>query len=525
MARQIAPGTPSEINAKLVDVKMPSFDAFDKLGDAEIKAANVNFTLYAKTLLNTESQKLYEQFKTDPIQLSNALGKLPDMLNDLPEELKEQMTSDFMLNSISLVQKAQQNQKIKQREETKINAKGLAETTGQNIADDFSNLLVYFNSPTDQQRLTDLSIYVKNRLNLAELAELQDDEGKNIFSDKEREIMKMPTKAITLGFEQFINRFELKDLQDWDKNQFQDRDDFKKKTHIDDATYDTLESKLKNRIKALQDDKSRQIHGQAYYDALSLITEPTQANIDRIKEEGVINSGVIDKVVKASKKATEKTYAYDPNRRTSPSALFKALASFSTIVNNNDWNFDGREKALGQAAESLAYLSDLSQQTNMSPELVDSLKKAIYTTLINKESANALAETNAIVFNNVAPNFDVFGDISERSKSTKELFKSSLKSGAYSRSKEKANDNLEKNLAIAMNTYNYGNIDAYKDQVNQAVLQYKRDLVDFMGFSSSQWNNWQKDIENGKEVVIEYMGNRYRFNGFNAQKPFTQIGG
>lgn len=534
MARQIAPGTPSEINAKLVDIKMPSFDAFDKLGDAQIKAANENFKLYADNLINIESAKLYEQFKTDPIQLSNALGKLPDMLNDLPEELQEQMKRSLMLKSVSLVQKAQKNQKDLQRKEYKTNAALNAEETNKAIATDYFNVLVNITSPEDKKRPVYESIYLGNRIRLRELADLKDEEGKPLFTESQRNALQMPKDSAVSGFKQFINRFELKQLEDWDKQYFQNADKFKKDTLIDNATYESMDTAIKNRIKALKDENTRQIHGQAFYDAANLITNPIQTNIDKAKESGLIKSSTIDKIVKASKKATDTTYAYDPTRKTSPGAFFQALADFSDTIKNNDWSFEGREKAIGQAADALLKLDALAGDTNMSPELVDKIKQVFYTALTNQQSAQVLEPLyDTIVGRYTAP--DVFSKDSvadaykgfeeRREKAAKSMSADREVKNSFAYAREIANKNYEVNILGAMDSFIKGSFTGdfseYQQNIADADVRYKRDLVAFMPFNQTQWNNWEKDVENGKEVVIEYMGKRYRFNGFNAQKPFT----
>lgn len=532
MARQIAPGTPSEINAKLVDVKMPSFDAFDKLGDAQIKAANQNFKLYAENVINTESAKLYEQFKNDPIQLSNALGKLPDMLKGLPEELQGEMQKNLITKSISLVQKAQENQKATERKEYKANAVINADETNKAISTDYFNVLV--NMTSDIKKPIYETIYVGNRIRLNELADLTDEDGKPLFTDTQRNAMKMPKQSSVDGFKQFISRFELKQLEDWDKQYFQNRDKFKQDTLIDDSTYDSMETAMKNRIKALKDTKTREIHGQAFYDAANLITEPIQANVEKAKQSGVIKSGLIDKIVKASKKATETTYAYDPTRKTSPGAFFQALNDFSDTLGNNDWSFDGREKAIGQAADALLKLDALAKATNMSPDMVDEIKKVFYTALTNQESAQVLEPLlDTVVGRYTMPDVLVKDDMAEAYKGYEErkekanMLLSADKEirNSFAYAQNIANQNYEMNVLNAMNSFivgtAIGDLSDYKQKIAEADMRYKRDLVAFMPFNQTQWNIWEKDVENGKEVVLEYKGKRYRFNGFNAQKPFT----
>ena len=536
MARTVKPGKPEEIKAQQFKVTTPDFSAFEEAGDAEIKAANQNFKLYAEALTANEANKIYEQFSDDPIQLANALSKVPEMLKDLPDEVTADAKKKLNLNSIAMVEKAETNRKKKDEEEAKINAARLAENTDQNIADSYFNLLTYLTAPDEDKRLVDVEIYAINRAGLADMAEMKDANGKYIFSETQRAKMKMPSDAMLEGFKQFIYRPELEQLQEWDKAVFANRDKFIRDTGIDGKTYDSMESALKARIKALQDDKTREIHGQAFYDAAELITQPIQDNIDKVKKEGIVSPKVVDKLVKASKEATQTTYSYDPNRQTSPGALIESLHEFSDVMANNDWSYEGREKALSQAADSIMKLTATAKATNMSPELRESVLTSIKSALRDKQSADSLAPVFDSVVN-IYPMIDpiskdsfteAYSKFGERQQQAKDaMLKAPDAFGGWAGAKRIATKNFDVNLFKTLNSYIVGrangDLTEYYNDVTNLDRQFKRDLVSFMKFSPTQWNNWEKDVENGKDVVIEYMGKRYRFNGFDAQNPFTML--
>lgn len=536
MARTVKPGKPEEIKAQQFKVTTPDFSGFEEAGDAEIKAANQNFKLYAEALTANEANKIYEQFSDDPIQLANALSKVPEMLKDLPDEVAADAKKKLNLNSIAMIQKAETNRQAKDEKEAKINAERLAENTGQNIADNYFNLLTYLTAPDEDKRLVDVEIYAINRAGLADMADMRDAKGKYIFSEKERASMKMPSEAMLEGFKQFIYRPELEQLQEWDKSVFANRDKFIRDTGIDNKTYDSMESALKARIKALQDDKTREIHGQAFYDAAELITQPIQDNIDKVKKDGIVSPKVVDKLVKVSKEATQTTYSYDPNRQTSPGALIESLHYFSDVMANNDWSYEGREKALSQASDAIMKLTATAKATNMSPELRESVLTSIKDALRDKQSADALAPVFDSVVN-IYPMIDpiskdsfteAYSKFGERQQQAKDaMLKGPDAFGGWAGAKRIATKNFDVNLFKTLNSYIVGrangDLTEYYNDVANLDRQFKRDLVGFMKFSPTQWNNWEKDVENGKDVVIEYMGKRYRFNGFDAQNPFTML--
>ena len=206
MARQVAPGTPGEINA--LNIKQPTVDLsiFDEFGDKKIKAATAGFKLYAETTAKAESQKLYEQFKNDPIGLSNALEKLPTMFKDLPESMQDEINSKLYLDSVSLVSKARANQEKLQLAEYKRNAYADAQLSINQLADDTFNVLRFMTAPAEEKRSIDYDIYKAHRQNLNQLSQLTDEEGKPLFSETQRGKMMMPKEAFINGFKQFVYR-------------------------------------------------------------------------------------------------------------------------------------------------------------------------------------------------------------------------------------------------------------------------------------------------------------------------------
>lgn len=514
MARTIGPGTPTPVEP--LDVKIPDIDLtiFDKYGDTKIKAATQNFHLYATTTANAEAQKEYQKYKNNPIALANALSKLPAMFNDLPQSVQDDLKGRLDNNAISLVTKAQANQQKAIDKQNKVLAQANAVLNMNQLSDDYFNVLRYITSPDEEKRPVDMAIYKAHRDELARLTNITDEDGKPIFSESQRTKMMMPKDATVAGFKQFVNRMESDQLKEWDEKYFQDQAKFMADTGIDADTYDSMETYLIKRAKALKDTKVRTLHGQAYWDATNLITEPTKLNIERAKASGVIPAKTIDKIVKASQEATQNVY-YDPTRKTDPGVFVDAIANFSETVDSSDWSPNGREKATEQAAESLLYLSALAKETNMSPELVDKTKATIKTAMSNKEAAQALDLTMPQIKNNM---YDAAGHIDYA-----QLGLSTLTESASQKAKKLAQQNYESNILGAMDSYIRGDFSTYNSQVTQADTQYKMDLVSFMPYTQKQWAEWQKDFDNGKDVIIEYNGNTYRFNGFNSSKPLTLI--
>lgn len=510
MARQVAPGTPGNIQALNVPQQPVDLSIFETMGDNKIKAATAGFKLYAEATAKAESQKLYDQFKDDPIGLSNALEKLPGMFKDLPESMQDEINGKLYLDSVSLVSKAQANLEKKQQLQTKATAYADARLTQTQLSDDFFNMLRHITAPEDEKRPIDVDIYKMHRQSLISLTHMVDEEGKPLFTETERTKMAMPKDAVVSGFKQFIFRMEDKQLEDWDKAHFQNREQFIAQTGIDQDTYDTMETALKNRLKALKDKSDRKIHGQAYYDAASLIAGPTELAIEKAKGYDFANTRAIDSIVKASQKTVTDEY-YNPTRTTTPGAFLEAYAAFGEALKNNDWSYEGREKTLEQAAGALTMLAGLAKEYNLPPSKVDILKQTV---------VKAITDRNA---NEVLLNSPIFQTQEGFSNETIAQGKN-LVQNTVTAAKQIAAENYENNLEEALGLYLRGDTDGFNQAMVAADRQYKKDSVGFIVKSEYEWERLEKALAEKQPAIIQYLGRPLSFKGFdNKGALFEEI--
>lgn len=509
MARQVAPGTPGEINA--LNIKQPTVDLsiFDEFGDKKIKAATAGFKLYAETTAKAESQKLYEQFKNDPIGLSNALEKLPTMFKDLPESTQDEINSKLYLDSVSLVSKARANQEKLQLAEYKRNAYADAQLSINQLADDTFNVLRFMTAPVEEKRPIDYDIYKAHRQNLNQLSQLTDEEGKPLFSETQRDKMMMPKEAFINGFKQFVYRMEEDQLKDWDKNVFQNREQFKQMLGIDDDAYDTAVTVVTKQLKALKDNADREIHGQAWHDAAALISGPTEIAIEKAKSYDFANKKAIDAIVKASKQTVLDEY-YNPNRTTTPGAFLNAFNEFAEIIQNNDWSYDGRMETLEKAGDALTNLASIAKEYNLPPEKVEALKNTIVKTITDKMAQQAVL------------NSPIFGSIeftNEYMFSGRDLPRTALQ-----KAEEIAAQNFETNLFNAMGLLLNGRTEDFEAAMTQADVQYKKDKVGFIVKSDAEWARLEKALAEKQPAIIQYLGRPLKFKGFdNKGALFEEI--
>ncbi|MBO7735529.1 MAG: hypothetical protein J6S67_23390 [Methanobrevibacter sp.] len=528
MARTIAPGQPTPITAPNVNIPDIDLSIFDKYGDEKIKSATRNFQLYATTTANAESQKLYQKYKNNPIALANALSKLPEMFNELPASVRDELKPKLDANSISLVTKAQANQQATINKQNKILANANAKLNMDQISEDYFNVLRYITSPEEEKRPVDLAIYRAHRAELTNLMGITDDNGNPLFNETLRAKMAMPKEATVAGFKNFINRMEADQLKDWDKTIFQNKDKFMEDTSIDSDTYESMETAITKRIKALEDTSTRTIHGQAYYDQINLITEPTTVNIEKAKSYDFTDNKAIDKLVEASKKTTLAKY-YDPTRKTSPNAFVQAYNVFSEMLENISDNPSPEEqtKLIAAAAEANERLVAVAEASNLAPGYTDRIKTSIATALANTAARQALVDADFAnrtrsqriveaakkpIFNKRNPNEPILKQYQTEAKdeAIADLYQSQEEK-ALALATKRYNDDM----SYAMGIYLTGNMDAFRQACAEADRRFDMNRAGFIVKSNNEWQRLQNALANKQPALIQYMGRTLEFKGFD----------
>lgn len=524
MARTIAPGRPVPVNPVNVDIPDIDLEIFDKLGDAKIKTAMQNFDLYATSTVNLESQKLYQQYKDNPIALANALSKLPEAFTDLPESVQRDMKSKLDTTAISLVTKAQANQEkaiIKQN-------KALAHT-GSNLlmnqlADDYFNVLTYITAPDEEKRPIDLQIYNTHRAQLAGMTALTDENGNPLFSETQRAKMLMPKEAAVAGFRNFIGRAELDELKAWDTKIFQDRDKFMKDTGIDADTYDSMEQALTKRLKQLADTKIRTVHGQAYYDAMNLISEPTALAAEKAKAWDFTNKKDIDRIVNTSKEITQAKY-YDPKVGSGPAALLQAINVYGKLIEElpDDMSVEDQQRAVAAMASANSRMQALAKETNMKPEDAEKVLASMKRALTDKLAKQAWIDSGIL---NRASQFESFAKQPTLSGSIEEVYSQQLKrkgergtTAEYQKAMpgiiERATQQYNQEIGMAIMLYLSRDYDGFKQAVAQADRNFDKNRASFIVRSEAEWQRLENALAQGKPAMVEYEGRNFEFKGFN----------
>ena len=537
MARTIAPGTPTPVEP--VDVKIPDIDLtlFDQYGDYKIKSATQNFQLYATTTANAEAQKAYQRFKTNPIALANALSKLPKMFSDLPQSIQDDLKPKLDNNAISLVTKAQANQQAAINKQNKALAQANAVLNMNQLSDDYFNVLRYITSPDEEKRPIDMAIYKQHRSELERLTNITDEDGKPLFSETQRTKMLMPKDATVAGFKQFVNRMESDQLKEWDEKIFQNQTKFMEDTNIDPDTYESMETYLIKRKQALDDDKVRKLHGQAYYDATNLITEPTQLNIEKAKGYDFTDDKAIDKLAEVAKETTHAKY-YAPDQPTSPTAFLQAYTIYGDLLKNipDDLNVQQQQEMIAAFTRANERLLDISKATNLGPEETNKIQLAMKKALTDKVAKKALTDINFgsrvkefmdTIDPAVLQGYAVTRNITTARENANMIQRQEdiLKKKYTNASKEWLDLAIRQyniDMANAIDTFLMGDMETFKQQVALADRKFDKTRASFIVPDEFQWQRLENALADGKPALIQYGGRMLEFKGFDNRGALFQ---
>lgn len=537
MARTIAPGTPTSIEALNVNVPDIDLSVFDQYGDYKIKSAMQNFQLYATTTANAEAQKAYQKYKNNPIALANALTKLPAMFNDLPKSVQADLKPKLDSNAISLVTKAQANQQAAINKQNKALAQANAVLNMNQLSDDYFNVLRYITSPDEEKRPIDMAIYKQHRTELEQLTNITDEDGKPLFSETQRTKMLMPKDATVAGFKQFVNRMESDQLKEWDEKIFQNQTQFMEDTNIDADTYESMENYLTKRKKALDDDKVRKLHGQAYYDATNLITEPTQLNIEKAKAYDFTDDKAIDKLAKVAKETTQAKY-YAPDQPTSPTAFLQAYTIYGDLLKNipDDLNVQQQQEMIAAFTRANERLLDISKASNLSPEDTNKIQYAMKKALTDKVAKKALTDIN---FGSRVQEFmdTIDPAVLQGYAATTNIKTVRENADMIQRQedilKKKYTNSAKEWLDLAIRQYNIdigniidtflmGDMETFKQQVAQADRRFDKTRASFIVPDEFQWQRLENALAEGKPALIQYGGRMLEFKGFDNRGALFQ---
>lgn len=553
MARTIAPGSPTAVQP--VNVEIPDIDLtmFDKIGDQKIKSATQNFQLYATTTANAEAQKAYQKYKDNPIALANALSKLPDMFKDLPQSVQDNLKQKLDANAISLVMKAQNNQEKAIAKQNKAMARANATLNMNQLSDDYFDVLADITAPDSEKRPVIHDIYRQHRSELEALIGITDENGNPLFTETQREKMLMPKEALVAGFKNFIYRPNLKQLEQWDQDVFQDRNKFMKETGIDADTYDAMEKALAGRIKQLKDGDRKIKMTQAQIETASLIKTGDEMKAKILEENPDVNKKLVKRAVDLNKKILD-SHWYDPNRESDPSGALNLIATVGRISNDPDTSPDGMERKIEYGLDAIDDTVKNLNKTNMSNSDLENTIDWIYSSIVDKSFMDNIKMLDVTPWvegvidarkADMQKNYAGYEPRAiEKMEKTIEAYhekgklsplESKAKEYAESttwKSRGKADRDVAHKLAYdnakvgIMEVMQYlkatGNVEAAKNMMNQVKYNYVK-TYNSNWISNSDFDRLQYEFDNGKKPIYFHNGINWEYQGYQNDGAIFKV--
>lgn len=341
MARTVSPGnapTPSALN-----IKQPKIDVSPmvNVATAKIEAANSNFALYAQGLIESESAKAFKTFSSNPIQLSNALSKIPGMLSDLPEEIQNRFISKFYLDAVNLVQKAETNRITRIDQEALASAQAQIGTLKDLSAQSYQAVLAEHVKNAEEKSPIVIDSYRSQLASLNDLANLRNSSGKYAFSDTQRRAILNNEDLQLSGFKQYFDNLVTNDNPDLEesKNYYTKfmlaPERYMQENFMARETYEAARKYAEQRLKSAGADIKNARFNQSVMDAMALSVENLPGKMQALKESGLINSNLI----KSLEDTTVKFDSLDYAKPITPLGIFNTLdivGSQTTITNRNE---------------------------------------------------------------------------------------------------------------------------------------------------------------------------------------------
>lgn len=504
MARQIAPGSAPEIKAPAYKVPQPSFEALDKLGDAQIKAANTNFKLYANGMLKNESAKLYEQFKNDPIKLTQALSKLPDMVADLPEDIRDEAVYKFALDSSTLIRKAHDNQqKLYDEQNKQMTAAGI-EQSRQSISDAYQNVLQNHISAAEDKDRRANTIFLQEKINLNDFSDLKNSEGKNVYTEEQRKKIRDIGDVELEGFKSFFDKMLLNDndnlesTQRYYKNFILAPDRFMKENFMDRNTYEAARKYAKQELERAGVNIKKARFNQSLRDALALQVENLPEKMQQLKDDGIIDKKILNQIESATAKFDE----IDPAKVESPFAMIDMLKIMNGMQDNPAPKNEAEQQAIiEQGAITLDRIAEYGKAYGISPETLRKTRESV----VNIESNAAFAPVIRN-FSDIISNFEYKNQLVRKKLENKSFSgaMANLFGTGINPEEERKLVQLNQLFAQGMDRMNnqarngdFNGIKQTQKQIQEGAARINYDWVDWDGYDKG---NPQPKQHNGKMV-------------------------
>jgi len=386
------PGIPGDVN--VLNIKEPGVDTskFEKASAKAYKDSITNWDFAVKNEWKKQCDEAVQEFGNNPAQLQQALEKIrTEMLpSDTPPAIRNQFMKDTYYDSASILNKTITEQKKRQRKQTKINATAYAEGLSDDLATSYFNVLTYNAVEPAEKRPMDVETYVKQRSDLAKLADLTDDDGSFYFTETQRKKMKNPENAMLEGFKQFFDGMllndddDLKNSTDYYTKFMLAPERYMADNGMSRTVYEKAKAYAQKELKRAGADIKKARFNQSVKEYTSLQLQDLPGTVESLRESGLLPKEMINQMEKVNVKFNE----IDPSKTESPVAMLDLLRMINSAEKNPAPTNDAeQQKILEQGTATLDSIAEYAQTYGLNPKNVQRMRE----TVVNWETNTAFA--------------------------------------------------------------------------------------------------------------------------------------
>lgn len=352
------------------------------------RMASDNFTMGQAELINSVIDKAYTTAPDDPKKFDDLItAGLKKGFENIPSEWQ-----DKIKYSIDPKVKATRAKVVNNRldaEEQKYTQNVLDTADRYTVqAQDANNLIMQSLINGDKESLQVAMAYgAKTAQSLQAIGGAKTAKGSYVIGDKATRNLLLSAQYDKVDTaKRFINNMDLETLKEFDTKTFQDRKGFTKAYGLDEKGYDTLDTYIKQRRKALGDEEKRTITAQNQFNAARMVVDYNEDELSALADSD------LPRDFKKNIRKAHKKYDGTINPALSDDSFLTAAVELGKVINDPypDDDPEHNKKLLDLGVQTLDGINNLAGFGAWSDDKQANMQRSLYESIANQEFANAI---------------------------------------------------------------------------------------------------------------------------------------
>ena len=360
------------------------------------KIAKDNFALGHAALEDDIIKTAYEMNPNDPDGFMDMVKEnIAKQTKNLPGEMARKIRLNAETQARGKLVKIQNNRIKNANAELQVNATVERDNLITDISDLNDSLMdCMINNDYDGAKAINQTMAMRKG-QLSQLAESKNFNGEYVFGkEAERAELKAAQYGKVDSFRKGIERLSKDGLKDFDKNIFQDKEQFMNTYGVDYKTYDEFERLIKNRRKAFDAQDKREIRAQNTY-ALSQLSGITDDELDAIAETGMFQEDTIKAIRKAKKAAKKADRNPEKSFGDQDQGFLATFMELQEVIKSTDDGSDEYVDKLLQAGAKAEIKIEEMRKAGLSDDACDILSRTLRESISSKGFADVLNVDNS----------------------------------------------------------------------------------------------------------------------------------